>query len=159
MAQVEKLLLPPEGLVVALSGDRNRFLVLSEETGGSYAQWEAIVPPGGGPILHVHSREDETFFILEGELHIHAGDRDFIARPGTFVNLPRGVPHGFRNESSTTARVLITVIPGGLEGMFLEAGTHLEPGSQIAPESSPEERERLRAAAPRYGIRFVSGGH
>ena len=57
-----------EGRTIAVVGDVYRFLATSEDTSGKYALWEAIVPPGGGPPPHLHSREEEGFYILEGEI-------------------------------------------------------------------------------------------
>ncbi len=60
-------------------GDVYRFLATGEETSGKYAQWEANVPPGGGPPPHVHSREEEGFYILEGEITLQIGDGRLVA--------------------------------------------------------------------------------
>src|SRR5207244_3691360 len=78
--------------------------------------------PGGGPPLHVHSREDEAFFILEGELAVHVDGRDITATSGTWVTLARRSLHTFRNAGTTTARMLIVVTPSGLERYFAEVG-------------------------------------
>ena len=69
---------PGEGRTIAVVGDVYRFLATGEDTNGKYALWEAIVPPGGGPPPHVHSREEEGFYILEGEITLH--DRRRAAR-------------------------------------------------------------------------------
>jgi hypothetical protein len=61
---------PGRGRTVAVVGDVYRFLATGDDTGGHYAMWESIVPPGGGPPPHVHSREEEGFFILEKLLAI-----------------------------------------------------------------------------------------
>src|SRR5579883_2096558 len=140
---------PKEGRWIAQSGDLNRFLAVSEDTGGAYAQWEAIVPPGGGPLMHVHSREDESFFVLEGEVVFQVGETRQVAAAGTYVNLPIGVPHCFRNESASVARLLITVVPAGLEGLFFESGTEVQPGTTDAPPPAPGESDRIRSAAAR----------
>lgn len=146
---------PTEGRWIAQSGDLNRVLAVSQDTGGIYSQWEAIVPPGGGPLLHVHSREDESFFVIEGEVVFQLGDRRHIAPAGTYVNLPIGVPHCFRNETSSTARLLITVAPAGLEGLFFESGVEVEPGTVIAPAAASNEKEKIRVAAARYGVSLL----
>lgn len=146
---------PGEGRWIAQSGDLNRFLAVKEDTDGAYSQWEAIVPPGGGPPLHVHSREDESFYVLEGEVVFQVGDVRETAAAGTFVNLPVGIPHCFHNESPALARLLICVVPGGLEGLFFESGVEVEPGTRAAPPSTAGEKERIRAGAERYGIRFL----
>lgn len=133
-------------------GDVYRFLATGDETGGKYAQWEAIVPPGGGPPPHVHSREEEGFFILDGEITFQIGDRRLVATAGMFANMPVGTPHSFKNESTRPARMLITIAPAGLEQMFFEVGVPLEQGATSAPHPTRAEIEKLLAVAPRYGV-------
>jgi quercetin dioxygenase-like cupin family protein len=144
--------LPGEGKAIAVVGDVYRFLATGDETDGRYAMWEAIVPPGGGPPPHVHSREEESFFILEGEITFQIGDQVQVAKPGTFANMPAGVPHSFTNESDLPARMVISVAPAGLENMFFEVGVPVPPGAETAHPPTKEEIEKLLAAAPRYGI-------
>jgi quercetin dioxygenase-like cupin family protein len=136
---------------VGVVGDVYSFFVTGEETNGKYSMWEAVVPPGGGPPPHIHSREEEAFYILEGEITFQVGEERFVAGPGTFANMPVGSLHSFRNESQTTARMIISVAPAGLEKMFFEVGVPLEAGQTASPPTH-EEIERLIAAAPRYGI-------
>jgi mannose-6-phosphate isomerase-like protein (cupin superfamily) len=143
---------PGEGRTIAVVGDVYRFLAVGEDTDGRYALWEAIVPPGGGPPPHVHSREEEGFYVLEGEITLAVGDKRLVASPGMFVNMPVGTPHTFKNESGHPARMLISVAPAGLERMFFEAGQPLPEGAQTAPPPTKEEIEKLLAVAPRYGI-------
>jgi hypothetical protein len=95
--------------------------------------WEAIVPPGGGPPPHVHSREEEGFYVLEGEITFRVGDKRLVAGPGLFANMPVGTPHSFKNESGQPARMLISLAPAGLEKMFFEVGVPLPEGSTTAP--------------------------
>src|SRR5438045_9009022 len=97
---------PGKGRTVAVVGDVYRLLATGEDTGGTYAMWEAIVPPGGGPPPHVHSREEEGFYILEGEINLHISDRRLVARAGMFANIPVGTPHSFKNESNQPAKML-----------------------------------------------------
>jgi quercetin dioxygenase-like cupin family protein len=146
---------PAEGRWIAQSGDLNRFLAVSADTGGAYSQWESIVPPGGGPRLHVHSREDESFFVIEGEVVFQLGEARSVASAGTYVNLPAGVQHRFHNESASVARLLITVDPAGLEGLFFECGVEVEPGTNTAPPPQPDEPDKIRQTAPRYGVRLI----
>ena len=65
MSRNPTIKIPPQGRIVAVLGDVYRFLATGEDTDGKYALWEATVPPGGGPPPHVHSREEEGFYILE----------------------------------------------------------------------------------------------
>ena len=141
-----------EGRTVAVVGDVYRFLATGEDTHGKYAQWEAIVPPGGGPPPHVHSREEEGFYLLEGEITFTIGDKRLVASAGMFANMPVGTPHSFKNESGKPARMLISVAPAGLEQMFFEVGVPLPEGSTTALPPTKEGIDKLLAIAPRYGI-------
>src|SRR5713226_9298292 len=141
-----------EGRTIAVVGDVYRFLATGEDTNGKYALWEALVPPGGGPPPHVHSREDEGFYILEGEITFQIGEKRIVATAGMFANMPVGTPHSFKNESSRPAKMLISVAPAGLEKMFFEFGVPLAEGATAALPPTKEEIEKLLAIAPRYGI-------
>src|SRR6266536_2741811 len=120
---------PTEGRIIAVVGDVYRFLVTGEDTSGKYALWEALVPPGGGPPPHVHSREEEGFYVLEGEITFTVNGERVVATAGMFANMPVGTPHSFRNESDKLARMLISVAPAGLEKMFFEVGVPLAEGA------------------------------
>jgi mannose-6-phosphate isomerase-like protein (cupin superfamily) len=144
---------PNEGRTIAVVGDVYRFLATGEDTDGKYAVWEAIVPPGGGPPPHLHSREDEGFYVLEGEIIFQAGDERIAARAGMFVNTPIGTPHSFKNEGGKPARMLITVAPAGFEQMFFEVGVPVPQGTTTAPPPTMEEFAKLLDAAPRYGLK------
>jgi len=143
---------PGEGRRIGIVGDVYRFLATGEETDGRYAMFEAVVPPGGGPPPHIHSREEEAFLVLEGEMTFQLGNDRTVASAGTFLNMPVGSEHCFKNESDRTARLLITLAPAGLEEMFFEVGTPLTPDQQSAPAPDPAEIGRLLEAAPRYGV-------
>ncbi len=116
---------PPKGRTIAVVGDVYRFLATGEDTAGKYALWEAVVPPGGGPPPHVHSREKEGFCVLVGEITFTVNGERVVATAGTFANMPVGTPHSFKNESDKPARMLISVAPAGLERMFFEVGVPL----------------------------------
>jgi hypothetical protein len=79
---------PGEGRTIAGVGDVCRFLATGDDTNGKYALWEAIVPAGGGPLPHVHSREEEGFYVLEGEITCFIGDQRLIATAGMLANMP-----------------------------------------------------------------------
>ncbi len=150
---------PPQGRTVAVVGDVYRFLATGEDTGGEYALFEALVGPGGGPPPHVHGREEEGFYVLEGEVTFTVNGERVVAAAGTFANMPVGTPHSFKNESSRPARMLISVAPAGLERMFFEVGVPLAEGATTALPPTREEIEKLLAAAPRYGIEILGPRH
>jgi quercetin dioxygenase-like cupin family protein len=141
-----------EGRMIAVVGDIYRFLATGEDTNGKYALWEALVPPGGGPPPHVHSREEEGFYILEGEITFQIGEERIVATAGTFANMPVGTPHSFRNESGKSAKMLISIAPAGLEHMFFEVGVPVDQGAITAAPPTKAEIEKLLEVAPRYGI-------
>lgn len=143
---------PGQGRTIAVVGDVYRFLTTGNDTNGKYAMWEAIVPPGGGPPPHVHSREEEGFYILEGEITFTVNGEKIVALAGMFANVPVGTPHSFKNESDRPAKMLISVAPAGLEKMFMEVGVRLTEGATTALPPMKEEIEKLLAVAPRYGI-------
>jgi mannose-6-phosphate isomerase-like protein (cupin superfamily) len=143
---------PGEGRTIGVVGDVYRFLATGEETDGKYAICEALVPPGGGPPPHIHSREEESFYILEGELAIYVGEQRLIAHPGTFANVPVGALHRFCNETDKPVRMLITVTPAGLEKMFFEIAQPVAPGATSAPRPTEELLARLPAIAAKYGV-------
>src|SRR6185312_9685179 len=143
---------PHEGRTVAIVGDVYRFQATGDDTNGKYALWEALVPPGGGPPPHVHRREEEGFYILEGEITFTINGERVVATVGMFANMPVGTPHSFKNESNKPAKMLISVAPAGLEKMFMEVGVPLAEGATTALTPTKEEIEKLLAVAPRYGI-------
>jgi quercetin dioxygenase-like cupin family protein len=143
---------PTEGRTIAVVGDVYRFLAVGDDTNGKYAIWEAIILPGGGPPPHIHSLEEEGFYILEGEIAFSLGERRLVASAGMFVNVPIGILHSFKNETTRPAKMLISVAPAGLEQMFFDVGQSVPTGTTTASPATKEELEQLLAVAPRYGI-------
>jgi quercetin dioxygenase-like cupin family protein len=136
-------------------GDHYTFLVTGDETDGAYFAMEALVPPGGGPPPHIHRREDETFYVVEGELEFRLGDASTTAGPGDFVNVPRGTVHNFRNAGTETARMVLTYTPAGMEQFFEETLERAPSGAQDPPDNIEEVTARYVAAASRFGLEFV----
>lgn len=147
-----------EGRTIGIVGDIYRFLATSDETNGRYSMFEATVLPGGGPPPHIHRREDETFYVLEGEITFQIGDERRVATPGTFIHMPIGNEHAFKNESDQPAKMLISFAPAGLEGMFFEVGKPLAEG-ESPDEPSPDEINSLLETASRYGIEYNLPSH
>ena len=141
-----------EGRSTWVVGDRYTIKTSGNETGGAFAMMEAIVPPGHGPPPHIHSREDEAFYVLEGELLFHADGRSFTATSGAWVTLARGSLHYFENVGSVPARMLIVVTPAGLEDFFLEVGREAIDGDAGLVAPTPEDIRKLVETAPKYGL-------
>ncbi len=94
---------------------------VGQDTGGAYAMLEILVSPQSGPPSHLHSREVESFYILEGSLSFWLADQKLSAGAGCLVIAPPGLPHAFKNEGDTPARALLLITPAGLEEFFEEA--------------------------------------
>ncbi len=149
---------PQAGKQIGIVGDIYRLLATGDETGGSYAMIEATVLPGGGPPPHLHRLEDELFYVLEGQVAFYSGEERIAGLPGTFIHMPRGVPHRFKNETDQTAKLLFSLVPAGLEKMFVEAGRELAEG-ELPDEPSQAEIDRLLKLAEPYGIEYDLPAH
>lgn len=136
------------GLRVASGGIVYRFLATAAQTNGRYSLFEAVLRPGEGAPFHLHSREEEAFFVLSGDMTFYTESETIPAPSGTFLNASVGDVRGFRNETDEPARMLILVAPSGLEEMFLEDGTVLEGPDAEAPEGGAE----CPLVAGKYGI-------
>jgi quercetin dioxygenase-like cupin family protein len=115
-------------------------LLSSADTGGQFAAWEGELKPGGEPPLHVHHTNDETFFVLEGEVHLMVGEEIIKAPAGSVVFAPRGIPHTFRIKSPV-ARMMTICTPGGFEEFFRTMGrpaTSFELPESVQPFSEAE---------------------
>ena len=100
---------------------------------------EITISPGEEPPLHIHSNEDEWFYLLDGEMTFHVGDNTYGAGAGGFVLFPRGIAHTFTVESPSAHFIVINT-PGGFEQMF-----------KLGPKT-PEEAIQAMTA---YGMEII----
>ncbi len=150
----------PEGegkTVWTVGTDLITFKATGEDTGGAFALFDSLVLPGGGPPPHVHTREAESFYVLEGEFEFLAEYEWIKAVPGSFIHVPRGALHTLRNVGSGVGRLLTLVAPAGLEKFFEEVGV---PGTDIfsPPPFGPEEIEKMLSILPKYGLEMPPPG-
>jgi mannose-6-phosphate isomerase-like protein (cupin superfamily) len=136
------------GRTFAMLGTTMRLIASAASTGGRYTVIEQVTPPGWGPPRHIHAREDEIFYILEGTYELHVGDERRTVSAGAAAVLPRNVPHGFRNDASTPGRLLCVIAPGGLEEYFLA----------VANYSSPPNPAQLVELARPFGLTLLPPG-
>ena len=129
-----------------------RIKIRSADTGGSLGLVEGSFPDGFGPPLHVHHREDEGFYVLDGEIKFRQGDHEFVAGAGTLVWGPRGVPHSFRVLSGG-ARALVIMTPGGLERMFEEGGVSTRMCAE--PPMVKYDPDAARGLAEKFGFEVL----
>lgn len=92
----------------------------AEQTGGSMSVMECWIPPGAGPVLHTHRREDELWCVVDGKFRFRAGDETVEIAAGELAFGPRGTPHTFKNIGTAPGKLLVVCTPGGLERMFEE---------------------------------------
>jgi quercetin dioxygenase-like cupin family protein len=137
------------------NGSLMTFLATGEETQGQFALIETVTRRGNVPPPHIHHREDEIFYVLEGEVAVSVGGRTIKGTAGTMFFLPRDVVHSFTIESEQS-RMLILLTPAGLEGWFKEFSVPA-PDMTLPPAEEPayEEVQKMLEAAPRYGIEFL----
>ncbi len=119
-----------------------------ERTGGALAVVEFAAPPGFATPRHVHHAEDEAFYVLEGSLAGFCGDAKWEAIVGSFVWLPRDVPHGYANTADGVTRSLAITLPSGFE-QFVEEIGEPAPSRTLPPPSEPDI-QRTTAASARH---------
>ena len=141
---------PGEGTAIWHIDTLMTFKALSEDTGGRLAVWEQLLPRRSSPPLHVHSEEDEAWFVLEGELTFQVGDRTCSAATGSFVWAPRGLPHTFRVDSPT-ARVLALAVPGRFDRFVRATGRPAEEPTLPPPPEGPPDMAALGGEAAWHG--------
>lgn len=144
------------GRSVWYSGWLLTFLATGEETRGQFALMEQIARKGSVPPRHIHHREDETFYVVEGEMTFFVGDQTIKATPGTMVFAPRDIAHSFTIDSEQV-RLLVMVAPAGAEGFFKECSVPA-PSMTMPPPTEPRysEIQKMMALAPSYGFEFVA---
>jgi mannose-6-phosphate isomerase-like protein (cupin superfamily) len=114
---------------------------------------EITTPQGSGPPFHVHSREDELFYILEGTYLVRLGEREVEADAGTWLYGPRGLAHGYSVHSRIGRHISLTV-PNGFEQFFAVAGKTASTRS-IPPEPVVPDPASLRSLAETYGLTLL----
>jgi quercetin dioxygenase-like cupin family protein len=113
--------------------------VRGDESGGRLTALETVAAPGEGPPLHVHAGEDESLYVLEGEVRFRLGDEEHLVPTGALVFIPQGLPHTWQNAGDRPARMLAHFTPAGME-RFFEAFA-------AAPAPGPEAFARAGAPA------------
>ena len=142
--------------VYSVVGDRYTFLLTGDMTDGAYFVFEAFVQPGSGSPPHIHHREDEAFYIIDGEFEFIVAGKTICVRAGESVFGRRDVPHHFKNVGTTPGRMIITVTPAGLENFFVEIGTPLQSRQDAPVIPSPEDIAKLIQIAPQYDLELLA---
>ena len=127
--------------------------VSSRRTGGAYSLFEVTTPPGSGPPPHVQHREDEAFYVLEGEFAFLHGEEILRAGAGSYLYVPKGTLHTHDNVGESTGRMLMIQTPGGLYERFFEKVGKPSDGEAGPPvfEDHPDVAG-IRATAAEHGL-------
>ena len=127
----------------------------SHKTGGAYALFEVATNPGAGPPRHIHHREDESFYVLEGEYEFLIDGYTMKAEASSLLYVPKGTLHAHKNIGGEVGRMLLTQTPGGLYELFFErAGRRPadgDYGGSLLSEDRPDMAS-ITAIAAEYGI-------
>jgi quercetin dioxygenase-like cupin family protein len=125
----------------------------AEQTGGRFCLVEELVPSGFASAWHVHHSEDESFYVVEGNLTIVLGDQWLSLGPGGYVFGPRDIPHAYRVEGGATARILVMTTGCDFANFFLEVS---EPAAApTLPEPTEPDVARLAALAEKHGAQVL----
>lgn len=139
---------PSAGIGGHLRGETSRCLLRGETTGGRFSLTESLMQTGTEQApLHVHSREDETFYVVEGRIEAIVGEEKRTLGPGGSVFLPRGIPHRIHTVGNQPVRLLMLLTPAGLEKFFDEIN-RLNAAGQLDPA-------RTKETAARYGVTIL----
>jgi quercetin dioxygenase-like cupin family protein len=148
---------PGEGPATWAMGSLFERLASAVETDGALGVSLVTQPPGIATPLHVHTREAEAFFLLDGTMSYQAGGTLYRLSAGHFIYLPKGVPHAFRVTGTSPVRFLGLAVPAGLIDLYEEVGVPATerrlPGRDGPPVQ--EDIQRWNEVSPRYGLRVV----
>ena len=130
------------------------------DTGGAYCLIEASLAPGIGVPRHTHMLEDETYYVISGELEVNVGGQVFVLKPGDSLMAPRDIAHQLRNSGQVPNHYLLIFSPAGFEELVMATAVPAPDGAE--PPTEPQLRgedagpaiQRVRELAARYGIVF-----
>jgi mannose-6-phosphate isomerase-like protein (cupin superfamily) len=143
-----------EGEAIWWFGALAEIKVTAEQTGGLMSILEITEPPDTEGPLHVHHREDEGFWILDGSATFEVGGEAFEASAGDYLFGPRGVPHRF-TTGPDGCRMLFVMTPGGFEDLVREMGVPAESRTVPPPSDDEPDYARIAAIADRYGCELL----
>jgi quercetin dioxygenase-like cupin family protein len=138
---------------ISVVGDNYSILVSGDQTGRAFATIDMLIPPNGGPGPHSHANFHETFYVIDGEIEVKSEAGTYTAAKGSYVVIPKGgIVHSFKNKTENIAHILCTVIPSGLEEMFMAIGKPVATGTFLPPPVMDEEViKKMQVMAAGYG--------
>ncbi len=144
---------PGEGRALWFVTDLYITKMAGEDTNGAFTLFEVTAAPQSPLLPHIHHREDETYYVLEGEFEFLDNDRTFTAGAGSLVYLPKDRLHAHRNPGDVSAKALVLLAPAGVEEFVEDAGKPATDPSALPPPPEEAEIERLVSIAQeKYGF-------
>ena len=140
----------------SLLGVRMTIHLSGAQTGGEFSIIGATMPPGGDGGLHMHTHEDESLCMLEGELEVTIGEETLVRRSGESYFAPRNIAHRLRNRGKATARALLINTPGTFDQFVRAAGVSVD--TQTSPSGPPDsvQIQRLLDIASEFGVTILA---
>jgi len=154
-AQSAIALQPAEGEALWFMGFLATIKASADRTAGRVGVIHHLGPQHAGSPLHTHHRENEWFYILDGELTVWIGGEVIRAPAGSFVFGPQGIPHTFAVSSPQGASFLLVTEPGGFEAFMRTAAQPAPSLTLPPPPASPPDPAQLAALAAEYGIEII----
>jgi quercetin dioxygenase-like cupin family protein len=148
------LVSPQDGSAFQLATDFVVIKVRASQTQGRYALLDWTVGPQAGSVGHRHEEFEETFYLLEGELDIEVGNEAQRIGPGALVRIPAGVRHAYSNPHAAPARMLVTLLPGGMEECFEQFGVAWHPPSGLHPPVPLDLANYIRVAREQHHTEY-----
>jgi mannose-6-phosphate isomerase-like protein (cupin superfamily) len=142
---------PDEGQPLWFGGELYTPKAGGEDTSGTFTLIEAVTPPGGGPLPHIHHWEDKTFYVLEGELEFRVAEDILKVGAGSWLFVQKGTLHTYKNSGTQPAKYLGVLTPAGIEKFFEEVSVPAVDRSS-PPPFDQEDLDRLLASASKYGL-------
>ncbi|MDQ8727192.1 cupin domain-containing protein [Bradyrhizobium sp. LHD-71] len=138
----------------ALVGVAMKRLVSGEQTEGQFCLFENRSGGQTKTPIHVHADDDETVYVIEGQLIAVVNGEARTLSPGESIFLKRGVPHQLMNPGNQPVRYILIGTPSVFQRFLAEAGRELQQGEMVGPPTAADI-ERLKAVAPRFGITLL----
>ena len=141
-----KVIKDADGEVLNVIGDIQTHKILGSDTGNQIVEWVDNVPPGAGIPPHVHTKEDEIFRVVKGEVEIMVDGKSHILKEGDIAFAPKNVPHSWKVVGTEKAKMITSAFPAGIEIMFNEL-------AQLP--AGPPDLKKVGEICGNYGISFV----
>lgn len=141
-----KIIKDEEGNVLNVIGDIQTHKLVGSETGNQIVEWVDNVEPGVGIPPHIHTREDEIFRVIKGQIEIMVDGETTVLNEGDVAFAPKNIPHSWKVVGTEKAKMITSAFPAGIEFMFQELAE--------LPEGPPDF-EKVAAICAKQGISFV----